>query len=50
MRSWEEGGVPQPVLEAIKELGFEKPSPIQRQGIPIGEKNALMSKKGDTTY
>ncbi|CAM9802029.1 unnamed protein product [Ascophyllum nodosum] len=36
LRFWEEGNLPSSVMEAIRELGYEKPSPIQRQAIPIG--------------
>lgn len=36
LRFWEEGHLPSSVMEAIRELGYEKPSPIQRQAIPIG--------------
>ncbi|TMW55689.1 hypothetical protein Poli38472_010571 [Pythium oligandrum] len=37
LRKWEEAlGVPEAVFQAIRELGFERPSPIQMQGIPIG--------------
>lgn len=31
LRFWEEGNLPSSVMEAIRELGYEKPSPIQRQ-------------------
>lgn len=31
LRFWEEGKLPSSVMEAIRELGYEKPSPIQRQ-------------------
>ncbi|KAF0695421.1 Aste57867_13770 [Aphanomyces stellatus] len=36
LRKWAEGTFPPTVMEAIKAMGFEKPSPIQMQGIPIG--------------
>jgi len=36
LRYWEEGGFPEEVMRSIRELGYEKPSPIQRQAIPIG--------------
>ncbi|CAM9318730.1 unnamed protein product [Scytosiphon promiscuus] len=36
LRFWEEGHLPPSVMEAIRDLGYEKPSPIQRQAIPIG--------------
>lgn len=37
LRKWSEaGGLPDAVFQAIKELGFERPSPIQMQAIPIG--------------
>ncbi|DAZ97125.1 TPA: hypothetical protein N0F65_010448, partial [Lagenidium giganteum] len=37
LRKWEEAtDLPEAVFKAIRELGFERPSPIQMQGIPIG--------------
>ena len=36
LRFWEEGGFPPTILRAIQSMGYEKPSPIQRQAIPIG--------------
>lgn len=36
LRFWEEGNLPSSVMEAIRELGYENPSSIQRQAIPIG--------------
>lgn len=36
LRFWVEGGFPGQVVRAIEALGYEKPSPIQRQAIPIG--------------
>ena len=32
LRYWSEGHFPAPLLQAIEEAGYEKPSPIQRQG------------------
>jgi len=31
---WKDFSVPQPVLRALKELGFEEPTPIQRETMP----------------
>ena len=36
MRSWEESGIAAPVLQAIRELGWARPTPIQMAAIPIG--------------
>ncbi|RLN54945.1 hypothetical protein BBJ29_007544 [Phytophthora kernoviae] len=38
LRKWDEAGMllPDAVFKAIKEMGFERPSPIQMQAIPIG--------------
>lgn len=37
LRKWSEAvGLPDAVFQAIQELGFERPSPIQMQSIPIG--------------
>lgn len=36
LRSWRESRIPVPVLEAIEEIGYKEPSPVQRQAIPIG--------------
>jgi ATP-dependent RNA helicase DDX23/PRP28 len=36
LRSWKEGNFPDPVVKAIESAGYEKPSPIQRQAVPIG--------------
>lgn len=36
LRSWRESSIPAPVLEAIAEIGYKEPSPVQRQAIPIG--------------
>jgi ATP-dependent RNA helicase DDX23/PRP28 len=36
LRYWEEAGFPTEILNAIKAVGYEKPSPIQRQAIPMG--------------
>ncbi|BGP30729.1 mRNA splicing protein prp28 [Rhodotorula toruloides] len=42
LRSWKESKIPQPILEAIEEIGYKEPSPIQRQAIPIGLQNRDM--------
>ncbi|KAG9412658.1 hypothetical protein AC1031_015568 [Aphanomyces cochlioides] len=36
LRKWSEATFPPTVAEAVKLMGFEKPSPIQMQSIPIG--------------
>jgi ATP-dependent RNA helicase DDX23/PRP28 len=37
LRFWKEGNFPDEVMQAIEAMGYEKPSPIQRQAIPIGQ-------------
>ncbi|GAA5873744.1 hypothetical protein JCM8547_005937 [Rhodosporidiobolus lusitaniae] len=39
LRSWSESSIPQQILDAIDEIGYKEPSPIQRQAIPIGLQN-----------
>ncbi|GAA5829437.1 hypothetical protein JCM11251_005051 [Rhodosporidiobolus azoricus] len=39
LRSWTESSIPKQILEAIDEIGYKEPSPIQRQAIPIGLRN-----------
>lgn len=37
IRKWKEAScIPSSVLQAVEEMGFERPSPIQMQAIPIG--------------
>ena len=36
LRSWEEARLPPVIMRAISDAGYEKPSPIQRQAIPVG--------------
>jgi len=36
LRKWDEAKLPDALFQSIKEMGFERPSPIQMQGIPIG--------------
>jgi ATP-dependent RNA helicase DDX23/PRP28 len=36
LRYWNEANFPDPVVKAIAAAGYEKPSPIQRQAVPIG--------------
>ncbi|RHY02030.1 hypothetical protein DYB37_001527 [Aphanomyces astaci] len=36
LRKWSEATFPESVMDAVKLMGFEKPSPIQMQSIPIG--------------
>ncbi|KAF3934060.1 hypothetical protein ABW19_dt0204542 [Dactylella cylindrospora] len=35
MRSWQESGLPQVLLDVIRDVGYKDPSPIQRAAIPI---------------
>ncbi|EGC37195.1 hypothetical protein DICPUDRAFT_54136 [Dictyostelium purpureum] len=35
IRSWQESSLPRQVLDAVRHLGYEKPSPIQMQSIPV---------------
>ncbi|CAE7113667.1 unnamed protein product [Rhizoctonia solani] len=39
LRSWTESAIPQAILDVISSVGYEEPSPIQRQAIPIGLQN-----------
>ncbi|GAA5967070.1 hypothetical protein JCM11641_000431 [Rhodosporidiobolus odoratus] len=39
LRSWDESNIPKQILDAIDEIGYKEPSPIQRQAIPIGLQN-----------
>jgi hypothetical protein len=39
LRSWKESIIPPKILEVIDAAGYEEPSPIQRQAIPIGLQN-----------
>lgn len=39
IRSWEEAELPEEVSNVIKIVGYESPSPIQRQAIPVGLQN-----------
>jgi ATP-dependent RNA helicase DDX23/PRP28 len=36
LRFWNEADFPSEIIRALADLGYEKPSPIQRQAIPIG--------------
>ena len=36
LRYWTEANLPSPIMRAIEDAGYEKPSPIQRQSIPVG--------------
>ena len=36
MRNWDESGLPDEIMQAIKEKNYKKPSPIQMQCIPLG--------------
>lgn len=38
LRSWRESEIPPALLDAIEQIGYKEPSPIQRQAIPIGLK------------
>lgn len=35
IRNWKESGLPFEVLDAIEKVGYEKPTPIQMQAIPV---------------
>ncbi|KAI7776924.1 hypothetical protein LA080_004287 [Diaporthe eres] len=35
MRNWTESGLPKDLLDVIKQVGYDEPSPIQRAAIPI---------------
>ncbi|KAF7730004.1 DEAD (Asp-Glu-Ala-Asp) box polypeptide 23 [Apophysomyces ossiformis] len=39
IRSWEESGLPERMLNIIDQVGYKEPTPIQRQAIPIGIQN-----------
>nr|XP_018259746.1 pre-mRNA-splicing ATP-dependent RNA helicase PRP28 [Kwoniella dejecticola CBS 10117]OBR81904.1 pre-mRNA-splicing ATP-dependent RNA helicase PRP28 [Kwoniella dejecticola CBS 10117] len=39
LRSWKESTIPFNILDIIGEIGYQEPSPIQRQAIPIGMQN-----------
>ena len=39
MREWTDYNVQPEILEVIKGLGYDEPTPIQRQAIPIGLQN-----------
>ncbi|KAH8921051.1 DEAD-domain-containing protein [Atractiella rhizophila] len=39
LRSWRESEIDERILDAIDEIGYKEPSPIQRQAIPIGLQN-----------
>ena len=39
LRYWKESAIHQNILELIDKAGYEKPTPIQRQAIPIGMQN-----------
>ncbi|PAV83585.1 hypothetical protein WR25_26325 [Diploscapter pachys] len=39
LRAWDESGLPEEVLSAINKVGYTEPTPIQKQGIPIGLQN-----------
>ena len=36
LRFWKEAEFPEELMSAISDMGYENPSPIQRQAIPIG--------------
>eukprot|EP00033_Pygsuia_biforma_P002007 GCRY01002232.1.p1 GENE.GCRY01002232.1~~GCRY01002232.1.p1 ORF type:complete len:746 (+),score=215.51 GCRY01002232.1:129-2366(+) len=36
MRNWSESGLSQDLLDIVKEVGYEKPTPIQMASIPVG--------------
>uniref|UniRef100_T1J8Z4 Probable ATP-dependent RNA helicase DDX23 n=1 Tax=Strigamia maritima TaxID=126957 RepID=T1J8Z4_STRMM len=39
IRNWEEAVVPAEIMKIISQVGYEEPTPIQRQAIPIGLQN-----------
>lgn len=39
LRSWDESSIPPQILDVIARIGYEQPTPIQRQAIPIGLQN-----------
>ncbi|XP_015750329.1 PREDICTED: probable ATP-dependent RNA helicase DDX23 [Acropora digitifera] len=39
LRSWRESPLPTEILDIVDNLGYEEPTPIQRQAIPIGLQN-----------
>lgn len=39
LRSWKESTLPKDILDIVDKLGYEDPTPIQRQAIPIGLQN-----------
>ena len=39
MRNWEEANIPDEIMDIIKSLKYDEPTPIQRQAIPIGFQN-----------
>lgn len=42
IRFWTEASLPSEIMEALDELGWKEPSPIQRQGVPIGQQRKDM--------
>jgi ATP-dependent RNA helicase DDX23/PRP28 len=38
-RNWKESGIPHEILEIVEKVGYNDPTPIQRQAIPIGLQN-----------
>ena len=39
IRFWKESNIPRIILKVIDGLGYDDPTPIQRQAIPIGLQN-----------
>lgn len=39
IRNWEEGNLPENILDIIRRCGYKSPTPIQRQAIPVGLQN-----------
>lgn len=39
IRTWKESGIPNEILQIIEKVGYNEPTPIQRQAIPIGLQN-----------
>lgn len=39
IRHWQEANLPKKIYDIIKDCGYDEPTPIQRQAIPIGMRN-----------
>lgn len=36
LRSWTEAGLPDKLMQALSDAGYDEPTPIQRQALPVG--------------